>query len=404
MYHSVFKNLFTLLCLAITLFLIYDLLETFLIERPTTTTKIEKELETSDLPNVVVCLDPGFNNATAEKYGYHISYYWAGLTTSTRFVGWNGVNSENKSSSDILEEMLLFPDRQELFAPWFSTENFHDYYWSNVTFRRLMFPLGRCMFVSPLSFNRTQSRKTFNRFGLEINNSAFDQAMLSSLRLRVFLMDHANSPHLYPDQLEMEGDPIEFPFQPGYFIFKTKISKSEHVLGDPLYNCAAYTANNSFDDCRKREMMEPFEMEIGCQPPPIAIDEDKMCNKMFNFSKERSFLMQTLFWSVAIPSGNSRCKVPCTKSKFTTRRFIKTPLNYTSLHITFDHKIAVARSRFSINEQAFLTKVGGFIGVGRTSLWILVSLLGASQVVSDKNLLTIKKLKLIKISSRLYAS
>ena len=63
----------------------------------------------------------------------------------------------------------------------------------------------------------------------------------------------------------------------------------------------------------------------------------------------------------------------------------------TSLNIVFDQKIAVARSRFSINEQTFLTKVGGFIGVGRTSLWILVSLLGASQVVSDKNLLTLKK-------------
>ena len=137
--------------------------------------------------------------------------------------------------------------------------------------------------------------------------------------------------------------------------------------------------------------MELFEKEIGCQPPPIAIDEDKMCNKMFNFSKERSFLMQTLFWSVAIPSGNSRCKIPCTRSKFTTRRFIKSPYPYTTLHITFDQKIAVSRSRYSITAQSFLTKVGGFIGVGRTSLWILVSLLGASQVVSDKKMLKIKK-------------
>ena len=51
MLHSIFKNLFTLLCLAITLVLISDLLVDYVIERPTTTTKIEKELETSDLPN-----------------------------------------------------------------------------------------------------------------------------------------------------------------------------------------------------------------------------------------------------------------------------------------------------------------------------------------------------------------
>ena len=178
MLHSIFKNFFTLLCLAITLWLISDLLVAYLIERPTTTTKIEKELETSDLPNVVVCLGHGFKNATAEKYGYHISFYWAGFTTLTRFgerfVGWNGVNSENKSSSDILEEMLLLPDRQDLVKPVFFTENFHDIYGSNVTFRRLMFPLGRCMFVSPPPSIRTQSRKKLNRFELEFNNYAFN--------------------------------------------------------------------------------------------------------------------------------------------------------------------------------------------------------------------------------------
>ena len=116
MYHSVFKNLFTLLCLTITLFLIYDLLETFLIERPTTTTTIERELETIDLPNVVVCLDFGFSNASAIKYGYNVSFYWEGLTNTVllggRFVGWNGVESDNKSSRNILKEMFLFPDRQ----------------------------------------------------------------------------------------------------------------------------------------------------------------------------------------------------------------------------------------------------------------------------------------------------
>ena len=71
MLHSIFKNMFTPLCVTITLFLISDLLVTFLIERPTTTTKIEKKIETSDLPNVVVCLDPGFSNASAIEYGYY---------------------------------------------------------------------------------------------------------------------------------------------------------------------------------------------------------------------------------------------------------------------------------------------------------------------------------------------
>ena len=204
--------------------------------------------------------------------------------------------------------------------------------------------------------------------------------MPTSTKLKVFLMDKASSPQFYKDELEMEGDPIEIPFEPGLYVFKTKISKSEHVLGDPLFDCAVYTANNSFDNCRKKEVMDIFEREIGCQPPPIADDKDKMYNKKFEFSEKRSCRMNELFWSVAIPDGKSRCKNPYTKSKYTTRRYFKTPIQYANLNIVFDQKIAVVQTRFSINAQTFLTQSGGFIGVGRTSLWILVSLLGVCQV------------------------
>ena len=162
--------------------------------------------------------------------------------------------------------------------------------------------------------------------------------------------------------------------------FKTKISKAEHVLDDPLFDCAVYTANNSFDDCRKTEVMELFEKELGCQPPPIAVDDEKTCNQKFEFSEKRSRRITNLFWNVAIPDGKSMCKMPCTTSKYTTRRYFRIPYPKTMLSIVFDQTIAVAHSRFSIDIQTFLTKVGGFIGVGRTSLWILVSLLGASQV------------------------
>ena len=72
--HTTFKNVFTLLCSLITLLLIYNLVITFTVEKPTTSANEEKQLEKSDLPEVAVCLEPGYNNVTLEKFGYHISY------------------------------------------------------------------------------------------------------------------------------------------------------------------------------------------------------------------------------------------------------------------------------------------------------------------------------------------
>ena len=92
-------------------------------------------------------------------------------------------------------------------------------------------------------------------------------------------------------------------------------------------------------------------------------------------------MVLAMFRTVGAQDGKSRCKNPCTKSRYTTRSDFDTPFPYTVLHIVFDQKISVLRSRLSIYEINFLTQSGGFIGCGRTLLWILVSLLGVTQVV-----------------------
>ena len=70
--NSISKTTFAVICWAVTLALVFQLLFTFWVEKPTTSTKIEKNLEDTDIPEVVICLDPGFNNVMLAKYGYHI--------------------------------------------------------------------------------------------------------------------------------------------------------------------------------------------------------------------------------------------------------------------------------------------------------------------------------------------
>ena len=90
--------------------------------------------------------------------------------------------------------------------------------------------------------------------------------------------------------------------------------------------------------------------------------------------------MNKLFYYLAFNQMKSDCKAPCTQIKYTTRPQIKYPYNFTLLNIIFDRTIDVTQSSFSINEQTLLTKLGGSISMGRTVLWILVSILGANQV------------------------
>ena len=93
-----FKNVFTLICSTLTLYVTYQVLFTFAVTKPTTTSKQEKELDNADLPEVVVCLDPGLNYESLEKNGYYGSYVSGQLVFGGKFVGWNGGEHGNKSS------------------------------------------------------------------------------------------------------------------------------------------------------------------------------------------------------------------------------------------------------------------------------------------------------------------
>ena len=107
------KKIFTLICSGLNLFLICKLFYTFTLIKPTTTYKGEKELETIDLPEIVLCADPGFKLEVLEKYGYRTSsrYFFGDIGQAGNLFGWNGEAGVQNSSLEILEESLMF-DRE----------------------------------------------------------------------------------------------------------------------------------------------------------------------------------------------------------------------------------------------------------------------------------------------------
>ena len=376
---SASKNVFTLLCSIITLILILHLFFIFIVEKPTSTSILEKELEILDLPYVVACVEPGLNDVTLSNHGYHISTYYRGAfqPDSSYFVGWNGGENEKISSQEILEEALLLPNSEELIESAVYTKNHVDFEKAIITFKTLALPgPSRCIFISPPLISTNP-----HRLAVQFNSSAFDYYNITSSRLNIYLMDKANSPQWYPDVMQMAGDPIVVEFDKSLHIYETRISKSEHIEADPLFDCAVYTKQNSYQNCIQDEIEKIFLMELGCQPLYLSTNENDQCNKKFNVSKHRSKEIFSLFWGLTYKGMKLRCKPTCTKIKYTTKYLGGYPYSFRRLDIIFDENVDIVRSRFSIDVYTLLTKSGGFIGVGRSLLWILVSLLGAVEVI-----------------------
>ena len=103
-----FANLFKVICALLTLSLICQELFTFVVEKPTTTSREQKDIDNNDIPEVVICLEPGINTTVLEKYGLDKRIYYKGkvrVNGKKKFIGWNG--NETKSSNEILEEALI---------------------------------------------------------------------------------------------------------------------------------------------------------------------------------------------------------------------------------------------------------------------------------------------------------
>ena len=69
-------------------------------------------------------------------------------------------------------------------------------------------------------------------------------------------MDKVNSLRLYPNHLEMIGDPIGIRIkEPLAKFYKTKVSRFEHVPDDPLFDCDVYSVDNSYNNCIQDELL-----------------------------------------------------------------------------------------------------------------------------------------------------
>ena len=198
-------------------------------------------------------------------------------------------------------------------------------------------------------------------------------------------MDKANSIQIYPNHLEMMGDPIKIGIrEPSSWIsYKIKVSRFEHVQDDPLLDCGVYTTDNSYNACILDELLNLIEDQIGCQPPLLVNNEKQMCNKRFNVSTAESRAVQRLLKPLYFHDYKFNCRTPCTSNVYTTKYVQTSPShdNATHLVLVFDKTVEVGHSAFSIDGQTFLTRLGGSVASGRTLLWILLSLFGASQVI-----------------------
>ena len=154
-----FKNIFTAVCTALTLLLIFQELYSFAVIKPTSISTEEKVLQPNDLPEVVICADPGLDPKSIEKYGYDRDKYYRGSIDGDKFIGWKGTQNK-KTVLEILEEVLIVKSTNliKTNSEVGYTEDHVSFTKPDIALRTLIYPYGRCISLR----ERVQKSKSRN--------------------------------------------------------------------------------------------------------------------------------------------------------------------------------------------------------------------------------------------------
>ena len=250
----------------------------------------------------------------------------------------------------------------------------------SATVRNLAYPFGRCFsFTTPSIELEENTNHVKNEFIVTFD---LDILRILNIPIKVFIMDTTNSIRFYPDEENMAGDTIKVdPRTSNLLIYKTHIFRSKNIEGDPSLECVDYTKDNSYYDCLQKELKQNFNKMLGCQPPHLFPDSNNICNKRFN-SLRNERKARGLLRNLLLHDHKFECKSPCETNKYSTK-LIHTELQNgksTQLNIIFDKTVSVVHTKLVHNVEETLRGLGGQISVGRTLLWVLLSIVAVPQV------------------------
>ena len=354
------SNIFSLLAIISTCYLLVMVVFNFMITRPTSTSKETTEIDSSNFPDVVACVDPPYKKEVLQKYGYSPWTYYRGGSIDDDFIGWNGLDG-NQDSAAIMKEILSVSADEELIGEIYFQDKGGEKVFVKAKTRMLLYPQGRCLVIKP-PFEKIKSFKY-----LYLKSFApvkFNHSELPSL-LKVFFIDPINDPLIYPMDIQIRGDRMEIPLnrEISWYYFTVGVYRSFHVEGDPLFDCKEYKKESTYGDCVHQEMKDIFKEKLNCIPPGLANGKKDMCNKSYNKTKEESKEFFKPFWNHYYNFEPSKCKTPCTQTTYEVRLTSVTEDRMLGMKLTFEPIVHVTRSVFSSTIVDFLTRLGGSVSV-----------------------------------------
>ena len=128
------------------IFLIYNEFLLYLMEKPTYSTHHQTDIQSTHIPTIRVCPQPGLDPNKVTSEGYETLYsYFAGFDSEdeVKFLGWKG--NSNSHPLDILEDIAIVKNVANLIESARFYGHDDENIDSNVQLDKAVYPYGQCI-------------------------------------------------------------------------------------------------------------------------------------------------------------------------------------------------------------------------------------------------------------------
>ena len=364
--YRLLKIIFTIL----TLYLIFDNFYTYLVLKPTYTSHEKRALNTDDFPEIILCPQPSIDLNALKSLGYDgPSSYFHGKQ-SGRSKGWGNNPDDIKNISLIVSALksvencehpssrIGLMDLKEIKVKFNLTAALH--------------PHHICCKVHPPKQAKSHPLLKF-KFAYSTN--------VLNVSFRVFLADQMTASVFEQHKNFMLGDKL-VSSKDGYMVYKVKILEESNIEGDPKYPCKEYKIMGQYAKCLENEVIKEHSKFINCTPPWMTKNEDLWCKGKYKRENMRDY--GTFLDKIGISEIKlDKCQVPCRVKRYQATEIglkIKRT-NLGGLKIWFENEVDVTKSLWAIDEKTLISNIGGFTGIGKEFLWLIILMLSSFNVL-----------------------
>ena len=369
-----FLNDYRILKFVFIIFALYFIFDTFYIlfvQKPTYTSYAKREKSVEDFPEITIC-PRSLDTAALNLRGYPSpEAYYKGL-----FFGWTGNKSEDvKNVSLAVATLKSNQDCKHLknhFGFFNRDKQFYDKYPIEFILTRALSPYHICCKVVPPDLSYSVPLTVF---AFQFNNHSLVESY------RVFMADKLTASIFDQNKLSiMLGDKLSSGTRyNGYLVYKVKIREDISLENDPHNPCFDYKIMGEYAQCVENEIIQDNFQYLNCTPPWMTEDEDLWCkgrreyNSTLMEEKHKNFVTKLGM----IEAKSEVCSVPCKVKRYHAEGIgVREWDNVKGgLAIWFENEVDIVKASWKIDPESLISSVGGFIGVSKNLLWLIIMLI-----------------------------